>query len=445
MFYNLGFLVLPLEWFREALFFGIIQELALSLLNTKFRMRALFFTFVFLLIAPSFLIAQSNLDSIKQVMYKHTLERQEDALKTLSEMNTDSSFKLRLNNLALAELPDITNFKNITALSISSNHLVKTPKYIFQKDSLKSIDLSSNKLKRIRTAKNNQISSIDLSKNEFKRFPRSIRKLKNLKFLDLSNNPIRRIPCFILGMDSLVELKLNKSQILLNKRNIKRLKNIKQLQLAGNKIAILPESFASLTQLEHLNLADNKINSLPSNFAQLQNLEHLIFYKNNFSHIPNSIFKLKKLKEIDFYYNQIEEIPSAIKQLENLELLFLAFNKIRVLPNSMLDLQKLKALFLHHNQILFLPDWIAQFEHLEILDLGFNKLRNLPDLSKIATLSEVDIQGNNIEEIPMTLLSKKGLKKIFLTGNPFILDSEEVEAFQKLIDELAKKDVRVFF
>lgn len=86
-------------------------------------------------------------------MYQQSLKSQEEALITLSKINTDSSFRLRLNNLAFTELPDITNFKNITALSINSNYLVKTPKYIFQKDSLKSIDLSSNQLKRIRTAK----------------------------------------------------------------------------------------------------------------------------------------------------------------------------------------------------------------------------------------------------------------------------------------------------
>ncbi|MDA3905284.1 MAG: hypothetical protein PF484_04335 [Bacteroidales bacterium] len=37
------------------------------------------------------------------------------------------------------------------------------------------------------------------------------------------------------------------------------------------------------------------------------------------------------------------------------------------------------------------------------------------------------------------------IKKVFLTGNPFILKTAEIEEFQKLLDDLAKNNVRVFF
>lgn len=109
------------------------------------------------------------------------------------------------------------------------------------------------------------------------------------------------------------------------------------------------------------------------------------------------------------------------------------------------NLKNIEGFFIHHNRLLFLPKWIINFKRLEILDVGFNQLRSLPDLSKLESLYEVDLQENNLEQIPVKLLEKQGIKRVFLTGNSFILKATEVEDFQKLIDELAKKDIRVFF
>lgn len=109
------------------------------------------------------------------------------------------------------------------------------------------------------------------------------------------------------------------------------------------------------------------------------------------------------------------------------------------------NLKNIEGFFIQHNRLLFLPKWIINFKRLEILDVGFNQLRSLPDLSKLESLYEVDLQENNLEQIPVKLLEKQGIERIFLTGNSFILKATEVEDFQKLIDELAKKDIRVFF
>ena len=109
------------------------------------------------------------------------------------------------------------------------------------------------------------------------------------------------------------------------------------------------------------------------------------------------------------------------------------------------NLKNIEGFFIHHNRLLFLPEWISKFKHLEILDVGFNQIRIFPHLSKLEALYEVDLQENNVEQIPIELLEKQGIQRVFLSGNPFILKKTEIEDFQKLIDELAKKNIRVFF
>lgn len=372
-------------------------------------------------------------------------EKRTIAFEQLKTIPSDSSFSLNLNNLGIVQLPDLSNFKTLRKVQLSNNLFTYLPKYIFASDSLKSIDLSSNKIERLRFPKNSNVISVDLSKMALKRIPRSLRKFKHLKYIDLSNNHIRRIPCFLSKMDSLSEIKLNHSFIPVNKRTINRLRNIKQLQLAGNNLSELPKNINKLKKLTNLNLAENKLSNLPHQFKELKNLEHLIFYKNNFTEIPQEIFELNKLKEIDFYYNQLTAIPPEIEKLKKIELLFFSFNLIANLPENMSHLTHVKSLYMHHNQIVFLPNWISEFKHLEILDFGFNKIQNVPDLSGIETLFWVDLQGNNLEQIPMKLLAKPGLKNILLRDNPFILNAKDLDDFQKLIDELAKKEVRVFF
>jgi len=42
-------------------------------------MRSHFFIFAFFLLAPAFLFAQNNQDSIRQLMYQRSLEKQQEA------------------------------------------------------------------------------------------------------------------------------------------------------------------------------------------------------------------------------------------------------------------------------------------------------------------------------------------------------------------------------
>jgi Leucine-rich repeat (LRR) protein len=387
----------------------------------------------------------NTIEAYKMDRAKRIEQSKKETLAHLQSLADDSCFRLDLSNLDLKVFPELKTFHFIKQIRLEGNYLQKIPKTLFVSDNLNSVNLSRNKLKRIRVMKNIRVKEVDLSHNLFTSIPRSLRKFKSLKRLDLSGNQIRRIPRFILKMDSLSEIKLNHNSIKLKKRSISHLQRIKQLQLADNDLAVLPDCFSKLNNLEHLNLGMNKLKDLPPGFGQLKNLEHLIFYKNNFCQIPIPVFKLKKLKELDFYYNRLQSIPDEIQNMKELQFIFLSFNKIQVLPEFMGKLKKVRGLFIHHNQLVYIPEWIKDWQALEVLDLGFNQLTYLPDLGGLRALYEVDLQSNNLEHIPYSLIKKTGIKRVYLLSNPFLLDTSEVEIFKNYIKDLEKKDIHVFY
>ena len=126
-------------------------------------------------------------------------------------------------------------------------------------------------------------------------------------------------------------------------------------------------------------------------------------------------------------------------------MLFLSYNMIDRIPESLKDLRRLKKLYMHHNQLVGLPHWIVDFKNLEVLDVGFNQLAVLPDFTPSISLTEVDIQENNISEIPWSILRLPKLDRVFLKENPFEVTEEEALEFKNLVEELMEKGVRVSF
>jgi Leucine-rich repeat (LRR) protein len=368
----------------------------------------------------------------------------EKFLQELTNLDPDSVTKLNMRNLGLTKMPDISRFYRLKKIDASGNRIKYFRKRDFGSDSLKTVVLSDNPVNWICFPKNSGIEHVVMDNCNLKRIFCSVRKLKDIKTVEFTQNRIKRVRRFIEKRSSLKEVNLNFNSIIFNSKVVKRLGKVERVLLAGNKISKLPEDIDRMTGVRKLNLADNRLREVPGSFGRLDSLESIVFYKNGFSQIPDEIFQLSNLMEMDFYYNTISVIPDEISKLQNLIRIYLSFNQIESIPGSISKLKKLKFLYIHHNKLALIPDWITTLPGLTVLDVGYNHLIEIPDLSKIINLEEVDIQNNNLEEIPWDLLVKPGIKRVYLRDNPFIEDGGELDALKKLVEKQSKKGVEIF-
>jgi Leucine-rich repeat (LRR) protein len=385
-------------------------------------------------------VAQAREDSLRAIS-------REIKLKNLAGSRSDTVKKVSLTRLNIKEIPKLSRFSKTTVLDFTGNKIEKISASSWpESDSLKSVILNGNQLKRIGFYENHTIEFLDLSENNFRRIPHTVKKLKSLKSLDLTKNRIRRIPRFIARMDSLQELKLNHNQLKkLSKRDISKLKNLKAIQLGANELDELPANVEELTRIETINVGINNISQLPDGFAKLTTLKHLIFYRNQFDSLPDEIWELTRLEELDFYHNAISSIPPQLARLENLQHIYLAYNELTTLPRELFQLKQLKSLYLHHNHLVFIPAEITQLHQLQYLDLGYNKIYEIPDFSTLKHLLEIDLQDNSLTEFPYTLTEIESLTRIYLMGNPFVMTQEEREAMETLQKELLELDIRLYY
>jgi len=388
-------------------------------------------------------IKQKQIEIWEQERLKKQTNSRTEFLSKLAGLDPDSVTELEMNNLGLTWLPDLSRFYRLRKINASGNNIKRFNKKFFKPDSLKTVVLSDNPVRSIRFPAHSSIENVVIDNCNLKRVPRSTRKLKQLKTLECTNNNIRHIPWYIKRLKQLNEVNLNFNRVKFNRRATMRLAEVERVLLAGNNLNTLPDNINIMSGLKRLNLADNRLSSLPVSFGELDSLETIIFYKNRFTTIPDVVFNLNQLIELDFYYNQINSVSEKIGTLTGLKRIYLSFNKLESLPGSMKNLNRLKFLYIHHNRLKFLPDWLATLPNLTILDAGFNQLISIPDLSIILPLEEVDVQHNNLEDIPWKLISKPGIKRLYLRDNPFI-EEEGKEMLKNQIKEKAAPGADIY-
>uniref|UniRef100_A0A0B7A1Q6 Leucine-rich repeat-containing protein 40 n=1 Tax=Arion vulgaris TaxID=1028688 RepID=A0A0B7A1Q6_9EUPU len=179
--------------------------------------------------------------------------------------------------------------------------------------------------------------------------------LHQLKSLDYSNKKATSIP------DDVVEAALEAG--------------VRVVNLSKNNLTALPNNLSVLaTKLTEMNLGINKLSKLSDDITQFNRLQHLDLRTNQLSDLPPGLSALTGLRELVISNNRFVHIPPVVYSLNNLEILFAHDNHV-----TEIDVQ------------------------------GFFKL------TKLATL---DLQNNDISQIPPELGNCVWLKSLALTGNP---------------------------
>lgn len=249
----------------------------------------------------------------------------------------------------------------------------------------------------------------------------------NLRSLDLSANNIRVITG-LEGMTKLRELKLYSCQIS-RIQNMEHCVSLMALHLEDNHIGAI-EGLDSCRCLEYLNMESNRLQKIGKGLARLTRLKELHLSRNQLVSLDgvaglaslevctldeNRLCKitaeqvkgLGKLDELKIANNQLESLSflaaglqKPYPSLPSLVQLDVSGNKLSAASLQHLQpLQQLSELNLAGNQIEEIqPCFVSLFPSLEILDLGGNLLHrgaeDLTQLKEIASLRELMIQGN---------------------------------------------------
>lgn len=155
-----------------------------------------------------------------------------------------------------------------------------------------------------------------------------------------------------------------------------------KVSLSPDEGTTLPPEVFEMRHLESLECVYGGLTALPPEIGQLTNLKRLILTGNRLASLPAEIDQLFRLEELDLMDNELVEIPSGIRARRRLDL--------------------------RGNRLASLPAWT--FPPTEgTLDLADNELADLPTKGGwIEFLTELDVSGNRLREIPAKALLSHG-------------------------------------
>lgn len=192
--------------------------------------------------------------------------------------------------------------------------------------------------------------------------------------------------------------------------------NRRELVLSGPEIRDriqkdgLDPAIYSLIDLNFLSLTEANLCELSVEISRLTNLQTLILHSNKLETIPEGVTQLSKLKILDVSSNAIKMVPENLTLLSQIVTLNFSNNKLESFP-AMQNNSKLT-----------------------VLDLSQNCLKSFPDVckSELVNLSEIKLQGNDIDEIPPGISLLPALKLLDISNNKIKVIHGELADCSKL-------------
>uniref|UniRef100_A0A8B9EH14 Leucine rich repeat containing 40 n=1 Tax=Anser cygnoides TaxID=8845 RepID=A0A8B9EH14_ANSCY len=386
-----------------------------------------------------------------------------------------TSFALLINlvrlNLAcnqLKNLPaDISAMKSLRQLDCTKNYLETVPSELASMASLEQLYLRKNKLRslpelpsckllkelhagenqiEILNAENlkhlNSLSVLELRDNKIKSVPDEITLLQKLERLDLANNDISR-PCsgHLLMMKFLAlegnplrtirrDLLQKGTQELLkylrskiqddgpspneeppvtamtlpseSRINMHAITSLKLLEYSEKQAAVIPDEMFNAVRsnpVTTVNFSKNQLTAIPARIVELKDsVCDVNFGFNKISSISLELCMLHKLTHLDIRNNFLTSLPEEMEALTTLQVINLSFNRFKAFPSVLYRILALETVLLSNNQV-------GSIDPLQ--------------LKKMEKLGTLDLQNNDLLQVPPELGNCENLRTLLLEGNPF--------------------------
>lgn len=334
-----------------------------------------------------------------------TLEANKNALVNIDNiLNQCNLLTLLLEGNALSELsPAIENLSKLKVLDVQCNNLEDIPGEFGRMESLKNFLVDGNALRKIQRSKYADGNTIKFKKYLLTRLaPDEQTKKENVKK----------------NMSQSVEEALKSGH------------RTRTLCLQGFNLNVIPEDVWEVEGIKVLDLSQNKLSEATETLDDIavfeDSLQSLILDKNKYRSFPMSLLSLPKLKKISFSFNQINALPRNIGSLVMLTELHLANNNFQQFPPQVQNMTNLTELSLSYNGLTSLPS-LQGMRNLRTLHLRANKLTHIADgISRMQQLNYIDLQDNEMRQIPLELAACPALKILLIAGNPQVMISSVI-------------------
>ncbi|XP_044296604.1 leucine-rich repeat-containing protein 40 isoform X4 [Varanus komodoensis] len=333
-------------------------------------------------------------------------------------------------NLACNQLrilpSEISAMKSLKQLDCTKNYLETIPPELGNMASLEQLYLRRNKLCYFLDLPSctslKGLERLDLSNNDINSLPYKVGNLSQLKFLALEGNPLRTVRRDVLQKGTQEILKYLRSKIQdddavspsgelpanamtlpsQSKINMHAITVLKTLEYSGKQAAVIPDEVldaAGSNPITTVNFSKNNLVEIPVRIVELkESVCDINFSFNKLSSISLELCVLHRLTHLDIRNNSLMSLPDEMEALPKLQIINLAFNRFKIFPNVLYHIPTLEAVFLGNNQV-------GSLDPLQ--------------LKKLDRLGTLDLQNNDLLQIPPELGNCVNIRTLLLEGNPF--------------------------